>query len=62
MKCGREGCAPEVRGAKAAGVNIGNFRLPIEIDAVLCEECAGKAMARAAAELLAALDAEGGAR
>ena len=60
-KCGREGTAPDVRGVKSAGVNLGNFRLAIDISDELCEECAGKAMARAMDELILALGI-GGAR
>lgn len=58
MKCGREGTAPDVRGAKSAGVNIGNYRQVVDVDVELCEECAGKLMRRAMDELILALTVE----
>lgn len=57
--CGAEGCAPKVRGAKSAGVNVGNFRATVDIDVSLCEECADRLMRRAMDELILALTVEG---
>ena len=45
--CGREGSAPDVRGAKSASVSIGNYRMPIDVDVALCERCAERIMAEA---------------
>jgi len=59
--CGREGTAPDVRGAKSAGVNAGNYRTTVDVDVALCERCAGKAIGRAMDELILALTV-GGAR
>lgn len=59
--CGREGTAPDVRGAKSAGVNVGNYRQTVDVDVALCERCAGKAIGRAMDELILALTV-GGAR
>ena len=50
--CGREGNAPNVRGAKSAAVSIGNYRMPVDIDVTICEECADKIMYRAIKELV----------
>lgn len=61
MKCGREGTAPEVRGAKSAGANVGNYRRTVDVDVSLCERCADKAIGRAMDELILALTV-GGAR
>lgn len=60
-RCGRVGCAPEVRGAKSAGVNVGNFRATVDVDVALCERCAEKVIGRAMGELILALTV-GGAR
>lgn len=45
--CGREGSAPNVRGAKSAAVSIGNYRMPVDIDVTICEKCAGRVMRKA---------------
>ena len=58
-RCGREGCAPDVRGAKSAGVNIGNYRMAVDVAVTLCDECAERIMARALDELVLALTVEG---
>ena len=42
--CGREGSAPDVRGAKSASVSVGNYRMPIDVDVTLCERCANRIM------------------
>jgi hypothetical protein len=60
--CGREGTAPDVRGAKSACVNVGNYRTTVDVDVALCERCAGKAIGRAMDELILALMVEGYAR
>ena len=38
--CGREGSAPDVRGAKSASVSVGNYRMPIEYADRLAAEAA----------------------
>jgi len=53
--CGREGTAPDVRGAKSAAVSIGNYRLAVDVDLAICEKCAGKAMQAAVDELIVEL-------
>lgn len=50
--CGREGTAPDVRGAKSAAVSIGNYRMPIDVDVTLCADCADELMARVMDELV----------
>ena len=45
--CGREGSAPDVRGAKSASVSVGNYRMFIDVDVTLCERCAERIMAEA---------------
>lgn len=40
--CGREGSAPDVRGAKSVAVQIGNYRVNVEVDLTVCEECADR--------------------
>ena len=45
--CGREGSAPDVRGAKSAAVSVGNYRMTIDVDVALCERCAERIMAEA---------------
>ena len=57
--CGREGTAPDVRGAKSAGVNVGNYRTTVDVDVELCERCAGKVIRRAMVELILALTVGG---
>lgn len=47
MACGREGNAPHVRGVKSAAVQLGNFREQVDVDATLCEACAGRVMQKA---------------
>ena len=50
--CGREGCAPDVRGAKSAAVSVGNYRLSASIDVGVCEACADRIMGVAMGRLL----------
>lgn len=57
--CGREGTAPDVRGAKSAGVNVGNYRTTVDVDVALCERCAEKVIGRAMDELILALTVGG---
>lgn len=54
--CGREGSAPDVRGAKSASVSIGNYRMPIDVDVTLCSDCADRIMGESLDELLARLE------
>ena len=49
--CGREGCAPDVRGAKSAAVSIGNYRMGASIDVSVCEACANRIMGAAMGKL-----------
>lgn len=53
--CGREGCAPKVRGAKSAAVSIGNYRMAVDVDVEVCEECSEKLMAKAMDALILAI-------
>ena len=62
MQCGREGHAPDVRGASSAAVSLGNYRQAADVDIVICEECAGKAMAEALRTLVSLLPAKEGGR
>lgn len=50
--CGREGSAPDVRGAKSAAVSIGNYRLSASIDVGVCDACADRIMGVAMGRLL----------
>lgn len=50
--CGREGTAPDVRGAKSAAVSIGNYRFAIDVNVTLCADCADELMARVMDELV----------
>lgn len=50
--CGREGSAPDVRGAKSAAVSIGNYRMSASIDVGVCEACANRIMGAAMGRLL----------
>lgn len=49
--CGKEGSAPDVRGAKSAAVTIGNYRLNASIDVGVCEACANRIMGIAMGKL-----------
>lgn len=53
--CGREGAAPEVRGAKSVGVNVGNFRQTVDVDVEICEMCANVAIGAAIGEMMVKL-------
>lgn len=50
--CGKEGTAPNVRGAKSAAVSIGNYRTAASIDVEVCEGCADAIMHEALGKLL----------
>ena len=56
--CGREGSAPDVRGAKSAAVQVGNYRASANVDVSVCEECAGKMMYYALRKLVECLDGD----
>lgn len=42
--CGREGTAPDVRGVKSVGINVGNYRMTMDVDLSICEMCANVVM------------------
>ena len=60
--CGREGSAPDVRGAKSAAVQVGNYRASANVDVSVCEACANRIMGVAMGKLLEQLSGKGGAR
>lgn len=45
--CGREGTAPDVRGARSVAVQIGNYRMNVDSDVVICDKCADRFMSKA---------------
>lgn len=42
--CGKEGSAPDVRGAKSAAVSLGNYRMAMNVDIEICDACANRIM------------------
>lgn len=54
--CGREGSAPDVRGAKSASVSVGNYRASACVDVAICSDCADRIMGESLDELLARLE------
>ena len=61
MYCGKEGTAPNVRGAKSVAVSIGNFRMAANVDIEICDMCAEAMMGAAVGRLLFELE-KGGAK
>jgi len=55
-RCGREGTAPHVRGAKSAAVSIGNYRMAVDVDVELCDRCADAIMGVAMGKLIVLLE------
>lgn len=52
MYCGKEGTAPDVRGVKSIGINVGNFRITESVDIEVCEMCANVMMGTAMGNML----------
>ncbi|MBR4687084.1 MAG: hypothetical protein IKP01_02120 [Bacteroidales bacterium] len=50
--CGKEGTAPNVRGAKSAAVSLGNYRMAANVDVEICESCADAVMGEMLGKLL----------